>query len=99
MSGTTARMVARHRPPVPLVAVTPNQTSLHRLALVWGVSPVPVPNFETTDQMVEAVVQVVAERGLVSRGDVVVLTAGIPFGRGRKTNMLRVHVVGERGWL
>jgi pyruvate kinase len=99
MSGTTARMVARHRPPVPVVALTPNQTTLRRLALVWGVSPVPVRNFETTDQMVEAMVRVMAERCLVSRGDVVVLTAGIPFGMGRKTNMLRVHVVGERGWL
>jgi pyruvate kinase len=99
MSGTTARMVARHRPPVPVVAVTPNQTSLRRLALVWGVSPVPVPNFETTDQMAAAMVRAVADRGLVSKGDVVVLTAGVPFGMGRKTNMLRVHVVGERGWL
>lgn len=99
MSGTTARMVARHRPSVPVAAVTPSETTLRRLALVWGVAPVLVPTFETTDQLVETMVRAVAEKGLVSRGDMAVLTAGIPFGIGRKTNMLKVHVVGEREWL
>ena len=44
MSGTTARMVARHRPLVPIVAVTPNLATLVRLSPVWGVMPVQVPN-------------------------------------------------------
>jgi pyruvate kinase len=95
MSGMTARMVARHRPPVPVVAVTPNQTTLFRLALVWGVVPVQVAQFGTTDDMVDMMVRAAYEKGLVARGDPVVLTAGIPFGRGRKTNLLKVHVVGE----
>jgi pyruvate kinase len=95
MSGTTARMVARHRPPVPIVAVTPSQATLYRLALVWGVVPVRVPDFETTDEMVRAMVRAAEQQGPVSQGDMVVLTAGIPFGGGRKTNMLQVHVVGE----
>ena len=95
MSGTTARMVARHRPSMPIVAVTPNQATLYRLALVWGVVPVQVEEFETTDDMVEMMVQVAREKGLVAWGDPVVLTAGIPFGSGGETNMLKVHVVGE----
>jgi len=95
MSGTTARMVARHRPPVPVVAATPNRVTLFRLALVWGVVPVQVAEFRTTDGMVETMVQVAREHGLAAWGDPVVLTAGIPFGNSRKTNMLKVHVVGE----
>ena len=94
MSGTTARMVARHRPSVPIVAVTPSQETLRRLALVWGVVPVEVAEFKSTDDMVEVMVQAAREEGLVAWGDPVVLTAGIPFGSGRKTNMLKVHVVG-----
>jgi pyruvate kinase len=95
MSGSTARMVARHRPSVPIVAVTPNERTLYRLALVWGVVPVQVPEFTTTDEMVEMMIQATRDEGLMAWGDRVVLTAGIPFGQGNKTNMLKVHVMGE----
>jgi pyruvate kinase len=95
MSGSTARMVARHRPSVPIVAVTPNERTLYRLALVWGVVPVEVPEFTTTDEMVEMMIQAARDEGLMAWGDRVVLTAGIPFGQGNKTNMLKVHVMGE----
>jgi pyruvate kinase len=95
MSGTTARMVARHRPSVPVVAVTPSHETLYRLALVWGVKPVEVAEFGTTDDMVDVMVQAAQEQGLIAWGDPVVLTAGIPFGGTGVTNMLKVHVVGE----
>lgn len=95
MSGSTARMVARHRPSVPIVAVTPNEKILYRLALVWGVVPVEVPEFTTTDEMVEMMVKAARDEGLMAWGDRVVLTAGIPFGQGNKTNMLKVHVMGD----
>jgi pyruvate kinase len=95
MSGTTARMVARHRPSIPIVAVTSSHTTLSRLALVWGVVPVQVAEFWTTDEMVHVMVRAAREQGLVTWGDPVVLTAGIPFGSGGETNMLKVHVVGE----
>jgi pyruvate kinase len=96
VSGMTAGMVARHRPSVPVVAVTPDRTTLYRLALVWGVVPVCVPEFSTTDEMVEVMVRAAREAGIVDWGDSVVLMAGIPFGSGGTTNMLKVHIVGER---
>jgi pyruvate kinase len=95
MSGMTARMVARHRPCVPVVAVTPSRETLFRLALVWGVVPVQVAEFGTTDDMVDMMVQAARQRRMIAWGDPVVLTAGIPFGSGGETNMLKVHVVGE----
>lgn len=97
MSGTTARMVARHRPGVPIVAATPDPSTLMRLTIVWGVTPVRVPRFTTTDEMVALMVRAAYERGFVRRGDRVVLTAGVPFGGRGRTNMLKVHVVGEAG--
>jgi pyruvate kinase len=95
MSGATARMVARHRPSIPVVAVTPSRETLFRLALVWGVVPVQVSEFGTTDVMVETMVQVAREEGIAAWGDPVVLTAGIPFGSGGETNMVKLHVIGE----
>ncbi len=97
MSGATARMVARHRPAVPIIAVTPEPRTLLRLGLVWGVSPVLIPHFGTTDEMVILMVQAAHREGFVQKGDRIVLTAGIPFGGEGITNMLKVHVVGESG--
>ncbi len=95
MSGYTARMVARHRPATPIIAVTPNPRTYRRLALVWGVYPLMVQEFTNTDEMMATAVQAALERGLVERGDIVVITAGVPMGGPGKTNMLKVHVVGE----
>jgi pyruvate kinase len=99
MSGTTARMVARHRPSVPVIAITPSARTLHRLTLVWGVQPVLVGGFAQTDEMIHLTVKAACELGIVSWGDVVVITAGIPFGGAGKTNFLKVHTVGELGEL
>ncbi|MBN1423089.1 pyruvate kinase [Candidatus Fermentibacteria bacterium] len=96
MSGTTARMVARHRPPMPIVAMTPNRTTLRHLALVWGVTPVLVPEPETTDVLIAGMLARVQDLGLAGWGERIVLTAGIPFGGGGETNTLQVHTVGRR---
>lgn len=96
MSGTTARMVARYRPPMPLVALTPNAATLRRLTLVWGVTPVLVAEPGTTDQLIAGMLAIVRELGLAGLGERVVLTAGIPFGGGGQTNTLQVHTVGDR---
>ena len=88
-------MVARHRPPMPVVAMTPNETILRRLTLVWGVVPVLVPEPDSTDSLIASMLDSVGEHGLAAWGERVVLTAGIPFGGGGETNMLQVHTVGS----
>jgi pyruvate kinase len=95
MTGTTARMVARHRPSMPVIAATPDPQTQHRLALVWGVQPVLVRGFESTDEMIRLTVDAACHAGIVSWGDVIVITAGIPFGGRGTTNFLKVHTVGD----
>jgi pyruvate kinase len=56
---------------------------------------VKVSEFKTTDAMVDMMIQAARREGVVTWDDRVVLTAGIPFGQGRGTNMLKVHVMGE----
>jgi pyruvate kinase len=94
-SGRTARMVARHRPCVPLVTTTPFASTAGRLQLVWGVIPVAVEAFNTTDQMIQTMVRAVVERDYANVGDNIVLTAGIPFEVHGVTNMLKVHTIRE----
>lgn len=94
-SGRTARMVARHRPGRPIIAVTPNEDTRRRLSLVWGVRPVGIPPKKTTDEMITAMLNAALGTGIVSENDTVVLTAGIPFGSGCDTNLLKVHTIGS----
>ena len=67
------------------------------MALVWGVLPITVPEFETVDEMLEKIVQTAYNRRLISYGDLLVIIAGLPFGAGGHTNFLKIHTVGESG--
>ncbi|MBA4601599.1 pyruvate kinase [Thermoactinomyces mirandus] len=93
-SGYTARMVSKYRPKTPIIAVTPNESTLKRLQLVWGVYPVKGADATTTDEMFTSAISTSLENNYVKQGDLVVITAGIPVGRSGKTNLMKVHVIG-----
>jgi pyruvate kinase len=92
-SGYTAQLVARYRPCVPVLAVTPDAAVYRQMALVWGVTPLLVPEYASTDEMIESTTRAAREAGLVKPGERVVITAGIPAGGEGQTNMLKVHVI------
>jgi pyruvate kinase len=78
---------------MPVLAATPNADVYRRMALVWGVTPLLVPNYASTDEMIEYTTRTAQQVGLVKSGDCVVITAGIPAGGQGRTNMLKVHVI------
>lgn len=92
-SGHTARMVARHRPKTPILAVSSNPETCQRLALVWGVEAHAVPAFRDTDDLIETSLRAAQEKGMVAEGDTVVIAAGVPHGEPGRTNMIKVHRV------
>ena len=94
-SGYTPRMVSRYRPKAHIVAVTPNESIMRRMMLLWGVHPVLGISSLSTDDMVKNAVGSSLKAGVVNDGDLVVITAGVPAGRSGTTNMIRVHVVGN----
>ncbi len=94
-TGYTAQQIARERSRTPILCVTPSEHTFRRMALVWGVIPMLVPHFNTTDEMIGTVVRAANRSGMVDRGDSLVIIAGVPFGIGGQTNFLKVHVVGE----
>jgi len=97
-SGSTAGVVSMYRPETPIIAITPDETTFRRLALVWGVAPLLIPPVtENTDEMVEASIQSAMDAGFVETGDRVVLTTGVPIFVPGTTNLIRVHVVGRLG--
>jgi pyruvate kinase len=92
-SGSTARLIARYRPQQPIIAVSPEPQTVKMLCLVWGVSPVPIKGFRSTDEMVRALQKKALESGLVKRGDLVAITAGLPLHQAGTTNMITVKTV------
>jgi len=94
-SGWTARMVAKNRPQAPIISVTPDGAVVGQLALVWGVAPLLVPSYSSTDEMTHRALELARARELLLDGDLVVLTAGVPLGLPGHTNMIQVHRVGE----
>ncbi len=94
-SGSTARMVSKYRPPVPIFAITPVRHVQRQLNLVWGVSPILSRESESTDAMFEEAEKILLARGVVEPGDKIVLSAGVPIGVPGTTNLMKVRVVGD----
>jgi pyruvate kinase len=92
-SGFSVRMVASHRPGVPILALTDVPRAYHQLALVWGVIPALVRHCDKYEAMVELARTVAVSRGLAAPGDRVIVTAGVPFDTPGTTNTLRVETV------
>lgn len=93
-SGATARLASRFHPETPIIACLMNEQVQQQLCLYWGVTPVLMPCASNTDELVAQAVAAAQQAGLIQRGDLVVVTAGVPVGVSGTTNMIRVHMVG-----
>jgi pyruvate kinase len=89
-SGKTARLVARFRPSMPVIAVTHRESTFRQLSLSWGVIPALTKHFTNTDEMFQEARRWVVEHKLARPGDRIVVTAGIPIGQMGTTNLIRV---------
>jgi pyruvate kinase len=93
-SGSTARMISRFRPVDPILALTHADDSLHRMSLLWGVQAFRTREFgDNLDDVIEDGLKILREKGLVQKGDRVIITAGVPFTQRRATNMLRIEEI------
>ncbi len=92
--GRTARLISNFRPEVPIYAVAPNDTILHRLQLVWGVTPLKGYEKDSRDHIISQAMSVVRRKRLAKKGDLIVFTVGDPATNmtreGAVTNMLHV---------
>ncbi|NBP78009.1 MAG: pyruvate kinase, partial [Proteobacteria bacterium] len=94
-SGGTPRLVAKYRPQAPILALSSHLGVLRRLLLTWGVTPVLAPPFTSTDELFRHAVQATVELGIAKEGDLIVITAGVPLGVTGRTNLIKVHRIGE----
>jgi pyruvate kinase len=93
-SGTSAMTVSLARPPVPIIAYSPNLKTRRRMSLFWGVIPRDMPAVHDTDKLVDWCTGDLMASGLASPGERVVIVFGAPIGVSGSTNTIRVHVLG-----
>jgi len=92
-SGSTARMVARYRPSVPILALSANPATVRQLALVWGVQPLLIDEIADSEEIIERAKQAAREVNAVHRGDTVIITAGLPQSASSMTNLIKADVI------
>jgi pyruvate kinase len=93
-SGSSAMNVSLARPPVPIIAYSPNVKTSRRMALFWGVIPREAPALHDMDKLVDFCTADLMASGLASPGERVVIVFGAPIGVSGTTNSIRVHVLG-----
>ena len=95
-TGTTALLVARERPRVPILALTDSEATARQLCLSWGLSCYMSETLSRFKQAVIAAARAAREGGFATEDDQIVVTAGVPFGEPGSTNILRVAPCAER---
>ncbi len=90
-SGSTAGRLSKHRPRMPVLAMTPDGVVLGRLMLRWGVYPFQIARVSSVDDLFAAGARLCKEMGLAKPGDLIVITGGVPVGEAGSTNLLKVQ--------
>jgi pyruvate kinase len=93
-TGSTAALVAKYRPDIPIYAVTPSQAVRRRLALFAGVRSIRVDIQGDTEAQIRSVEEAVLAVGPLQKGEIVVITMGSPVSAPGTTNLLKVHRLG-----
>ena len=83
-----------YRPRTPILALTPEEATFHQLSLVWGIESLLIPKFEQDFLKTTAAGdKILIERGYARKGDLVVISAGIPAAESGGTNVMKLHTV------
>jgi pyruvate kinase len=96
-SGSTGLRVARERPNMPVIALTPIAQTARKLAIAWGIHCVLCEDASSLDEMFSRAGEIAHSEGLAKIGERVLITAGVPIGTLGTTNMLRIITIGPDG--
>ena len=95
-TGSTGRLISKHRPRPPIIAFSTIQETRRRLSLYWGVVPRTISEVQNIEELVLAAEKRLLEEKLVQNGDVVGIVAGTPLFVGGTTNFMKFHVIGSK---
>jgi len=94
-SGRTARMISKFRPNCPILGCTTSESVYRHMSLMWGVKPLLMEERDDSEELFDEALQVAEATGMVNKGELVVITSGLPLGVTGTTNMIKVDVIGN----
>lgn len=98
ITGSTARLVSSFRPNVSIIGISPNEETVRKMQIYWGVKPILSEQKDTTEDIIARAIDLIKNKNYVEKGDIVVLTAGSPApsianDNGALSNMMRVSII------
>lgn len=94
-SGRTARMISKFRPSCPILGCTTSDSVYRHMSLMWGVKPLLMDEKQDSEELFDEALKVAEQTGMVRKGELVVITSGLPLGITGTTNMIKVDVIGN----
>ena len=95
-SGYTARMISKYRPKAHIVALTFTERQARGLSLTWGVYPEVTEKPTSTDEIFALAEDVTVENGFAKKGDLIIVTAGVPIGERGTTNLIEIQLIDSK---
>ena len=96
-TGSTALRVARERPGLPVIGLTPVPETARRMACVWGIQSYLTSDPQNLTDMVAKACRIAFDEGYAKSGEGILITAGVPLGSPGATNMIRIAFLDEHG--
>ncbi len=93
ITGRTAALISAHRPPVPILALSPRIDVVRRLSLLWGVRAELNDEPTGTTQLIDSCAEAALRMGVAKQGERIGITAGLPTGLAGGTNLFKVHTL------
>ncbi len=93
MTGSTVQRISRERPPCKVVCLTPSERTANRLALSWGILSLVTSPPTSFDNMAKSIQDIAKSRVGLKKGDSIMITAGVPFGRPGTTDTLKIATI------
>jgi pyruvate kinase len=94
-SGSTAELISSMRPKIPIIALTSNKKTYNQLSFLWGVIPLFVKECRSAGRAFTIMSDYAIKNNLAEFGDLIVVTAGVPFGRKGSTNLMMLDSIGH----
>lgn len=95
VTGNTARLISAIRPSAKIITISPNINISRQLSLLWGVTSITNSDAKNWRQMMKISKQIIKSRKLTKIGGYAIITAGLPFGKSKMTNMIRLYQLGK----
>ncbi len=92
-SGRSARMISRYRPNSDIISCATTEKVCRQLSLTWGVVPVLIKEEKEVFNLFDKAIQAAMKMKLLEKGDLTVITSGVPIGVSGTTNMMKVQIV------